>query len=180
MAIETNPEDVAGFAVRDIVGGWDYYDVDWTTIDDGSSSGVIAGLCYANGADTVGARADFHSLTNLDSYHPTVPGLGDVILLFAETTFKFQTSVLDPTTVGLFRRASGESLVEFATGMDSTAQFQYRTTENSSYEESVSGPSLGDIDVVRIVSEVKERAPPGIEGAIRYGWSVNVALRNVR
>ena len=179
-AIETHPQDVAGFAVRDIVGEWDYYDVDWTTIDDGSSSGVIAGLCYANGADTVGARADFHSLRNLDSYHPTVPGLGEVILLFSTTTFKFQTSVLDPTTVGLFRRANGESLVEFATGMDSTAQFQYRTTENSSYEESVTGSSLGDIDVVRIISEVKEPAPPGIEGAIRYGWSVNVPLRNVR
>ena len=64
--------------------------------------------------------------------------------------------------------------------MDSTAQFQYRTTLNSSYENSVSGSSLADIDVVRIISEVKEPAPLGIEGAIRYGWSVNVALGNVR
>ncbi len=64
--------------------------------------------------------------------------------------------------------------------MDSTAQFQYRTTENSAYEESVSSSSLADVDVVRIVSEVKERAPPGIEGSIRFGWAVNVALRNVR
>ena len=179
-AIETHEEEVAGFAVRDNVGGWDYYDVDWTTIDDESSSNVVAGFCYANGADTVGARDDFLSLKNLDSYHPTVPGVGDIILLFTETTFKFQTSVLDPTTVGLFRQVRGDALVEFATGMDSTAQFQYRTTENSSYEESVSGPSLRNVDVIYIVSEVKEPAPPGIEGAIRYGWSVNVALRNVR
>ena len=179
-AIEALSEEVAGFAVRDIAGAWDYYEVDWTDIDDASPSNVVAGLCYANGADTVGARDDFHSLTSLDSYHPTVPGLGEVILLFSTTTFKFQTSVLDPTTVGLFRQAHGGPLVEFATGMDSTAQFQYRTTENSSYEESVSGSELRDVDVVRIVSEVKEPAPPGIEGVIRYGWSVNVALRNVR
>ena len=179
-AIETHAEEVAGFAVMDNAGGWDYYDVDWATIDDASSSNVIAGLCYANGADTVGARNDFHSLSSLDSYHPTLPGIGEVILLFSETTFKFQPSVLDPTTVGLFRQVNGGALVEFATGMDSTAQFRYRTTENSSYEESVSGSSLAHVDVVSIVSEVKEPAPPGIEGAIRYGWSVNVALRNVR
>ena len=179
-AIETHEEELAGFAVMDAAGGWDYYDVDWSAIDDGSSSGVIAGDCYGNGADTVGARDDFHSLKSLDSYHPTVPGVGDVILLFSKTTFKFQTSVLDPTTVGLFRQVNDDPLVEFATGMDSTAQFQYRTTENSSYEEPVLGSSLEHVDVVRIVSEVKEPAPPGIEGAIRYGWSVNVALRNVR
>ncbi len=177
--IEAHKDEVAGFAVMDATGGWDYYEVDWTTIDDGSSSRAIADLCYANGADTVGASHEFHSLSGLDSYHPTVPDVGEVILLFSETTFKFQTSVLDPTTVGLFRQIHGDTLVEFATGMDSTAQFQYRTG-SSSYVESVSGSSLGDVDVVRIVSEAKEPAPPGIEGVIRYGWSVNVALRNVR
>ncbi len=178
-AIETHAEEVAGFAVMDGAGGWDYYDVDWTTIDDESSSSVIAGMCYANGADTVGALDDFHSLGSLDSYHPTVPDVGEVIMLFRTTSFKFQTSVLDPTTVGLFRQVNGDTLVEFATGMDSTAQFQYRVGALG-YLGSVAGSSLGDVDVVRIVSEVKEPAPPGIEGVIRYGWSVNVALRNVR
>ena len=178
-AIEIHAGEVAGFAVMDGAGGWDYYDVDWTTIDDGSSSSAIADLCYANGADTVGASYEFHSLSGLDSYHPTVPDVGEVILLFSKTTFKFQTSVLDPTKVGLFRQVHGDTLVEFATGMDSTAQFQYRAG-SSSYEESVSGSSLEDVDVVRIVSEVKEPAPPGLEGVIRFGWSVNVALRNVR
>ena len=178
-AIEAHAEDVAGFAVLDGVGGWDYYNVDWTTIDDGTTSGANAGFCYANGADTVGTRDDFVSLRGLDSFHPTVPGVGEVILLFAETTFKFQTSALDPSAVGLFRQAYGDEPVEFATGMDSTAQFQYRAG-TSSYESSVSGSSLGDIDVVRIVSEVKEPSPPGIEGVIRYGWPVNIALRNVR
>ena len=178
-AIESHEAEVAGFAVMDVVGGWDYYDVDWATIDDGRSSSVIAGSCYANGADTVGARADFHSLKSLDSYHPTVPGVGEVILLFGKTTYKFQTSILDPTTVGLFREVSGGTLVEFATGMDSTAQFQYRTG-TSSYDDNVPGSSLGDVDVVRIVSEAKEPAPHGMEGVIRYGWYVNVAMRNVR
>ena len=178
-AIETRAEEMTGFGVMDGVGGWDYYDVDWTTIDDASSSSVVAGFCYDNGADTVGARNNFHSLKNLDSYHPTVPDVGEVILLFSKTTFKFQTSVLDPTTVGLFRQINGETLAEFATGMDSTAQFQYRTG-TSSYLASVSGAALGDVDVVRVVSEVREPAPPGIEGEIQYGWSVNIALRNVR
>ena len=178
-AIEAYADQVAGFAVMDGGGGWDYYDVDWSTIDEGSSSGAIADLCYTNGADTLWARNDFHSLRNLDSYHPTVPAGGDVIMLFTRTTYRFQTSLLDPSTIGFFRQVHGEALVEFATGMDSTAQFQYRTGSES-YEESVSGPSLGDVDVVRVISEAKEPAPPGIQGAIRYGWGVNVALRNVR
>ncbi len=178
-AIETHAEDVAGFAVMDGVGAWDYYEVDWTTMDAGPPSSTIAQFCALNGADTVGARNDFLALSDLASYHPTLPDVGEVIMLFSKTTFKFQTSVLDPTAVGLFRQINGDTLVEFATGMDSTAQFQYRTG-TSSYLGSVSGSSLGDIDVVRIVSEVKEPAPPGIEGEIRYGWSVNVALRNVR
>ncbi len=178
-AIEAHADEIAGFAVMDGGGEWDYYDVDWATIDDGSPSGAIADLCYANGADTVGARSAFHSLSGLDSYHPTVPDVGEVILLFTKTTYRFQTSVLDPTTIGLFRQIQGDTPVEFATGMDSTAQFQYRAG-SSSYEESVSGSSLEDVDVVRIVSEVKGPAPPGLEGVIRFGWSVNVALRNVR
>jgi len=178
-AIEAHEEEVAGFAVADGGGGWDYYDVDWATIDNGSSSSSIAEGCYANGADTVGALGDFISLRNLDDYHPTVPDVGELILLFSETRFKFQTSLLDPATVGLFRQISGDTLVEFATGMDPTAQFQYRTG-GSTYANSVSGASLGDIDVVRIVSKVEEPPPPGAQDAIRYGWSVNVALRNVR
>ena len=159
---------------------WDYYEVSWATIDHWLWSSAVGALCATNGANTVGAENDFLALASLDSYHPTLPDVGEVILLFSETKFKFQTSLLDPTTVGLFRQSAADTLVEFATGMDATAQFQYRTTQNSSYQNSVSGSSLANIDAVRIVSEVKEPAPVGIKGEIRFGWSTNIALRNVR
>ena len=41
---------------------------------------------------------------------------GDVLMLFRETTFSFRTSVMDTTTVGLFRQVYGGSAIEFATG----------------------------------------------------------------
>jgi len=179
-AIDILAEEVAGFAVMDGGGEWDYYEVDWAAIEHWLWSSAVATLCFASGADTVGAYNDFLALTSLDSYHPTLPDVGEVMLLFSETKFKFQTSLLDPTTVGLFRQSAADTLVEFATGMDATAQFQYRTTQSSSYQNSVSGSSLADIDVVRIVSEVREPAPPGIKDEIRFGWSTNIALRNVR
>ena len=100
-------------------------------------------------------------------------------MLFRETTFKIQTSELDPPTLALFRGVYGDSLVEFATGLDTTAQFRYRTG-GSTYADTVSSTALGDIDVVRIVADARKRAQTGGQDDITFGWSVNVALRNVR
>ena len=89
------------------------------------------------------------------------PSEGDVLMLFRETTFKIQRSELDPRTWGLFRQIYGDSLVEFATGMDSiTAQFQYRTG-GTTYADAVTGSALGDIDVVRIVADARKPAATG-------------------
>ena len=100
-------------------------------------------------------------------------------MLFREATFKIQTSELDPSTLGLFRGVYGDSLVEFATGLDTTAKFQYRTG-GSTYADTVLSAALADIDVIRIVADARKRAQTGGRDDITFGWSVNVALRNIR
>lgn len=100
-------------------------------------------------------------------------------MLFRETTFKIQPSLLDPTTLGIFRAAYGDSLVEFATGVDTTAQFQYRTV-GSGYVDTVSAASVASVDAVRLVADARKPAPTGGAQDITFGWSVNVPIRLAR
>jgi len=81
-------------------------------------------------------------------------------------------------TLGLFRQVYGESSVEFATGMDTTAQFQYRTG-GTTYADTVVGSGVGNIDAVRIVADARLPARTGTQADATFGWSVNVAVRNV-
>lgn len=169
-------EEVGGFGVLDSgTGQWSYYSTNWSGIDGGVTQ--AARDCYDNGADTVGIRDEFHRLRRTAVYHGSVPTVGTMIMIFRETRFAFRTSVMDPTTRGLFRASYGDTLVEYATGMDTTAQFQYRTG-GSTYANSVPGGSLSSIDAIRIVAQARRPAPTGTQDEVRYGWSVNVPLRN--
>jgi hypothetical protein len=108
-----------------------------------------------------------------------VPAEGDVVMLFRETTFKIQQSQLEPSTYGLFRGSYGDPLVEFATGIDTTAHFQYRAA-GGTYVDTVTAGSLAGIDAVRIVAEARKAAPTGGVDDVTFGWAVNVPLRTVR
>lgn len=170
-------QEVAGVAFRDATGAWAYQNVTWGMLDGSDVS--AAGDCAANGADTTEAASEFHRIVGLQGLFTPAPQEGDVVMLFRETTFKIQTSELDPPGLGLFRGVYGDPLVEFATGMDTTAHFQYRTG-GSTYADTVSASALGDIDFVRIVADARKRAQTGGRDDITFGWSVNVALRNIR
>lgn len=168
--------EVRGLALRTAT-SWEYQNGTWASLNgpDGSS----ATDCAANGADTLGASVDFHRLNGMNSFASSV-GLGDVVMLYREVTYTIETSVLDPTTLGLFRTVWGASSVEFATGMDTTAQFQYRTGGTSTYADTVSGGSIGIIDAVRLVAEGRRPPATGGRDDITFGWSVNLPLRKVR
>ena len=99
-------------------------------------------------------------------------------MLYRETTFKIQTSVLEPTSLGLFRGSYGQSPVELSTGMGATAKFQYRTG-GSSYADTVSSANLGNIDALRIGADARKRSDSGGQADITFGWSVNLILPNV-
>ncbi len=172
-AIDTG--EVGGLAIRGAT-SWDYQNTTWATVD-GTDTGS-PGACFGNGADTVGARDDFHRLGSLNTVFTTTPVEGDVVMVFRETTFTIRQSQLDSTTLALFRTPYGGAAVEFATGMDTTAQFQYRTG-GTTYADTIS-TALGTIDVIRIVAEARKPAPTGGVDDITFGWSVNVPLRNIR
>ena len=169
--------EISGFAIRnDTTGSWTYYDISgWGTIWD--AGGHPQDECANNGADTTGAYNEFTRLKALKSFIGYDPQEGTLLMLYRNVEFKFATSGMDSTTVGLYRGIYGKTLVEFATGMDTTASFAYRTG-GSSYATSVTGTSLTNIDAVRIGAEARERQETGGVQDITYGWSVNLVLRN--
>jgi Tfp pilus assembly protein PilW len=170
--------EFAGVALRDTTtGSWSYVNTTWSNVK--GTGGTPAADCAGNGADTTAVSGQFYSLKNLSGLFGSSPVLGDLIMLFSESTFVFQTSEMDSTTVGLFRGIYGDPLTEFATGMDTTAAFQFRTG-GATYHDTVLAASLANIDVVRIIAEARKRAETGGESDVTFGWSTNIALRNVR
>lgn len=173
---DLDTDEVSGFAVQDpSTLDWSYYDVDWSTIN--QSGGTPAGDCAANGADTVGAYDEFKQLRRLGNYHGSLPDIGDILMLYRNVEYQFATSEMDTSTIGLFRGIYGGTLTEFATGMDTTAQFQYRTG-GTTYANSVTGGSLDAIDAIRIGAHARRRPQTGGVDDVTFGWSVNVFLRN--
>jgi hypothetical protein len=126
----------------------------------------------------MGVGAQFRTLDQLDALFGGVPARGVPLMLYRQTTFRIQDSDLDPGRLALFRRVSGGAFVEFATGMDSSAQFQYRTG-GGTYADTVVAASLDDIDAVRIVADARKPARSGGQRDVTFGWSVSVALRNI-
>lgn len=173
-AIPTN--EVRGLALRTAT-SWEYVNSTWASLNGPDAMSAIE--CDGNGADTLGAHGDFHRLNGMTSFSSFV-GLGEAVMLYREVTYTIETSVLDPTTLGLFRTVWGASAVEFATGMDTTAQFQYRTAGTSTYADTVSGASVGAIDAVRLVADGRRPPATGGRDDVSFGWSVNLPLRKVR
>jgi hypothetical protein len=170
-------DEVAGVARLNVAtGDWTYRYALWSTIDNSDGSAVAA--CAANGAVTTGAPSSFHTLRNLGTLFGSTPNEGEILMLFRGTTFRIQASVLEPGTLGLFRTSLLNPLIEFATGMDSTAQFQYRTG-GATYVDTVASGSLVNIDAVRIVADARKRAVSGGQDDVTFGWSVNIVLPNV-
>jgi hypothetical protein len=169
--------EVAGVAWLDqATGVWSYRNTTWNYIS--NPGGGSASRCAANGADTLGATGDFRRLRRFNLLYGSFPNAGDVLLLFRQTTFKIQDSQLDPGRLALFRQTYGGTFIEFASGMDTTAQFRYRTG-GSTYADTISGVALGTIDAVRIVADARRPARSGGQRDVTFGWSVNVPLRNV-
>jgi type II secretory pathway component PulJ len=170
-------DEVTGFAVRDtLTDVWTYHDgAGWSTITE--TSGTPASDCAANGADTTGASADFANLHQLGAYQGYVPVVGQLLMLYREVEYSVDASTMEPTRLALFRTVATGTPVEFVTGVDPAAAFQYRTV-GPTYANAVSGSMLDSIDAVRIVAEARRPPRTGGVGDVTYGWAVNVSLRN--
>jgi len=169
--------EVTGFAVRDVVtGAWSYHDAgSWPDIY--QPSGTPASACAANGADTTGASGDFTELRQLSIYHGSTPAVGQLLMLYREVEYTIGGSGMRPAALALFRSVGGGTPVEFATGLDPSARFQYRTG-GSTYADAVAGSGLSAIDAIRLVAEAREAPGTGGVDDVTYGWAVNVVLRN--
>ncbi|MEM7416432.1 MAG: prepilin-type N-terminal cleavage/methylation domain-containing protein [Gemmatimonadota bacterium] len=168
---------VAGLALRND-STWEYAIADWSTLN-GSDAGS-ASACASAGADTVGASAEFHRLASLSSLFSTTPAIGDVVMLFRETTYSFELSALDSVSTALYRTPRGFAPLEFVTGMDSTAQFQYRVAGTSTYVDTVPSASVASIDAIRVIADARKRAASGGLSDVTFGLTTNITLRQVR
>jgi len=61
-----------------------------------------------------------------------------------------------------------------------SAGFQEREEAEASYDLWFNDPGVVGGDVVRIGANASKRAVTGGVAAITFGWSVNIALRNLR
>lgn len=170
-------DEVTGFAVRDtLVDAWSYHDdAGWSAISETSGSPAVD--CAMNGADTVGARGDFVALHQLGAFEGYVPVAGQVLMLYREVEYSVSGSALEPGQLALYRTVAGGSPVEFVTGVDPTAVFQYRT-DATGYTGAVTGAAIDSVEAVRIVAEARRTPRTGGVDDVVYGWSVNVSLRN--
>jgi len=169
-------DEVAGLALLS-GGAWSFVNATWASVNGSDASS--AANCSNNGADTVGVRGDFHRLVGLTTIFPSPPPTeGDAVMIFRETTFSIRPSQLDTTALALFRQPFGGTPVEFATGIDTTAQFRFRTAGGGFADTVASG--LTDIDAVQIIANARSPAPTGGADDIVFGWSVNVPLRTIR
>lgn len=169
--------EVAGVARRDTLGAWTYASAKWSQLngEDGRSPAYCA---YQSGSDTTGASSDYHQLRELESL-VGYPDNGELVMLFRETTFSVGRSEMRKGSLGLFRAASDGQALEYATGMDAASGFQYRLG-GGEYVDTVPESRLGLVDAVRVVAEARRPPPTGGQEDVTFGWSVNVALRNVR
>jgi prepilin-type N-terminal cleavage/methylation domain-containing protein len=171
---ELDTDEVAGLALlNQSTGVWDYHSASWATLN--GSSAFSANRCYTNGADTTGVRDDFHRLTNVATLLGSTPSIGDVVMLYRETQFTIDDSALDTMELALYRKTSFGSAIEFATGMDSTAQFKYRV--GGTYVDTVSAGSLASVDAVRVIADARRRSTSGGRPDVTFGWSADIALR---
>jgi len=170
-------DEVTGFAVHDTLSeAWSYHDDGgWSAISETTGSPAVA--CALNGADTVGASGDFVSLHQLGAFEGYVPVVGQLLMLYREVEYSVATSTLDPPQQALYRTVAGGSPVEFVTGVDSGAAFQYRTG-GSTYAGTVSGAVLDSVSAIRIDAEARRTPRAGGAEDLVFGWSVNVTLRN--
>lgn len=160
-------DEVGGVALRDAVTrSWTYQDATWANMYQAPASAAAA--CAANGADTVGAYGDYHVFSHFNSYFGGLPAVGSIVMFYREMEYKYATSAMDPTATALYRGPYGGTLLEFATGMDSTAQFQYRTG-GSTYATSVTGASLSLIDAVHVEARARRKPETGV--ASPWPWS---------
>ena len=168
---EIDGDEVAGYARQDADGKWTYTADTWSNIL-GSSGAADAQDCLdTSGADTVGATADFGKVL----FGTT---LGEVIMIYRDVEFKIDQSELEPRTLAVFRKVSGDSLREFVTGVTPATKFQYRLPSSGIYQNSITGASIDSIENIRVIASAIATDSIGGIQSYSYEWTLGIPLRN--
>lgn len=181
FALNGQPVDgsiVAGFAVLSPSGAWSYSQASWGSLWV-SSGGSSVTACTGQGNANSGFASDYLLLNDVVTLANPAPDTGSAVMLYAALEYRFAASALEPGTLGLFRGPLNGTLVEYASGFDPSAHFQYRVG-NGTWQESAAG-KLAEVTAVRLVA----RAAPvsraaGRADPQRFGVTIDVPLRNAR
>ena len=171
---EIDGDDVAGYARQDASGDWTYTTITekWSKLLVSSGNNDADECATRSGADTVGASQDYGRLEIAGG-----TTLGEAIMIWQEVEFNIDESVLDPTTLAVFRRATGVALREFATGIAPDAKFEY-STGTSTFYNSVVGAELENIDAIRVTASAIASDSTGTVSGYQYEWIVKIPLKN--
>ncbi len=173
-----DPSQVSGYAVKDSTGAWGYRGASWSSLYV-SSGGGAAAACALAGADTVGAREDFHHLAGLAA--PTPLQTGDVVMIYREMEYRIGPSALNPSSMALFRGLHGDTLAELATNLSPESAFEYRLTGETSFRDRVTGTSnLRDVNVVRLRARGIAPATTATRDSLTLDLTTTIFLRNAR
>lgn len=156
-------------ALRSSGGAWTYYTETWESlkIDD---SGAVA--CASNGTDTTGISNEFATLEL-----GAAGSFGDVFMVYRETEFRIQPSVLDPAATALYRGPNGGTLVELATPLSPEAHFAYWKPGGTGWKVRFSS-GLTEIQRVRVFARARGPAEAASEVDMEFDLVVDVPLRN--
>ena len=164
--------EVAGYARQDGAGNWTYTADTWSNLLVSSGSGDANECLTLNGADTVGAIADFAQL-NISG----TTTLGEVIMIYRDVEFKIDQSALEPRTLAVYRGVTGDTPREFVTGIMPATKFQYRLPSGA-YQNSITGASLASIENIRVIASAIATDSIGGIASYSYEWTVGIPLRN--
>ena len=126
---------------------WNFIDTNVGTLI-GSTGLVPAAACFAEGVDTVGHLDDFVELSNINVLTGTTRTVSDVFMIYEEFEVSIGTSSLDTLNSALYHGINGGTLVEFVSGLSSSASFEYRV--GTTWSSSVVGGNLANINAIRV------------------------------
>ncbi len=171
---EVDDATAAGVAKLESDGTWTFSPGDTAPVTGPDASS--APRCFAEGTDTVGARNDFMRLNRPDNRFGVPAAIGDIYMFYDEIEFSIATSALDSRVKGLYRGIYGESLTEYATGIDSTAYFAYRIA--GTWSTTVSSGSLSLVDAIRVYARTYSPAVGGSGNDASFDMPIVIPLRN--
>jgi len=126
---------------------WSFIDTNVASLI-GATGLVPAAACFAEGVDTVGYFDDFVELNNINALTGSTRSVSDVFMIYEEFEVSIGTSTLDTLNSALYHGINGGTLVEFVSGLASSASFEYRV--GTTWSSSVSGGNLANINAIRV------------------------------